>query len=124
MADIRQGLRTETLESHNGAGVAFHRARVTHGRDQVAYGIHGQVFEHFLSPGIDRDELLTRIGFQRTACPFTRDNSSHCLAVSESFDVGAFAAAFARAFEALHEADRHFDRCGLFLEARDFPAKR
>ena len=124
MSSIHQGLKSEIIESHTGGGVEIVKARITHGRDDVAHGLHALVNTSSYSPGIRREEFLGKLGFSAGPCPFARGAESYCLEVRETFDAGAFAAIFGEAFNALQEADRHLNQCGFFLEARDFPAKQ
>ena len=124
MAQIHSGLQTELLDSMADSGVTFDRTRAVHGKNDSAYGLHANVNTFTMSGGVDRPQFLSMIGFRQTACPFGQGAPRYCREIEESFDVATFAAAFAEAFRALSEADRHLKRCGFFLEGRDFPAKR
>lgn len=123
MSEIHAGLATENLASHVGGHVEFRLTRVTHGRDQLAYGLHASANYYSFGTGIEPTEFLEKLGFRRYACPFASGRDPHCVAVDESMDVTAFAEAFGRAFDALREASSDLERCGFFLEAREFPAK-
>jgi hypothetical protein len=124
MADIHQGLKSEVLGTTAGGGVDFTLARITHGREDVAAGVHARPVSHFISGGIDRDEFLRSFGFHHSACHFTRDSDSYCVEVANAFDLEAFAAAFGAAFESVRAADTNLQKCGFYIEARDFPAKQ
>ena len=124
MTDIHFGIRTESSSSHSGGGVQFTLAKVTHGRDQFAYGLHSLVMPSW-HPGIRPQDFLEKLGFGKTGCPLMLDREAYCLAVDvdEDLSVASFADAFGSAFENLREADRRLQQCGFYLESRDFPAK-
>ena len=122
MPDIHSGLQTEVLTSHTGGGVQFTLAKVTHGRDEMAYGLHASVTSYFLS-GVRQQDFLEQLGFRPQACPFVPGHEAYCLAVDAGLGAEAFAEAFGVAFDALREASRHLEQCGFYLESRDFPAK-
>ena len=122
MPDIHVGIRTESSTSHSGGGVQFTLAKVTHGRDQVAYGLHSSVSSYSLS-GVKQQDFLEQLGFRPHNCPFVSGREAYCLAVDEGLDPGAFADAFGAAFDELREASRHLEQCGFYLDSRDFPAK-
>ena len=122
MLDIHVGLQTERLTSHTGGGVEFTLAKVTHGRDQVAYGLHASVHSHSLG-GVSSQDFLEHLGFRLQDCPFTSSREAYCVAVDEGVDAAAFAEAFGAAFDVLRKANGHLERCGFYLESRDFPAK-
>ena len=122
MLDIHVGLQTERLTSHTGGGVEFTLAKVTHGRDQVAYGLHASVHSCSLS-GVSRQDLLEALGFRLHDCPFVSGREAHCLAVDQGLGAPAFANAFGAAFDQLRQASRHLEQCGFYLGSRDFPAK-
>jgi hypothetical protein len=123
MPDIHSGQRTEQVDSARDAGVDFSLIRVIHGRDNESFGVHATPFEHYLSGGIDRDDLLVMLGFRAGGCSITRDRETHCMEVGPGFDLVTFVGAFARAFTALHDAEQRLERCGFFLGTRQFPAR-
>ena len=122
LPDIHAGLQTQSLMSHAGGGVQFTLAMVTHGRDQMAYGLHSSVTSHFLG-GVRQPDFLERLGFRLHDCEFVSGREAYCLAVDEGLDVAAFANAFGAAFDELREASRHLKQCGFYLDSRNFPAK-
>jgi hypothetical protein len=63
------------------------------------------------------------MGFHRARCPFAKSEDSLCLGVAEDFDWQRFIRAFDAAMTLAKQADKHLQRCGLYLESRDFSAK-
>ena len=122
MPDIHAGLQTELLTSHSGGGVQFQLAKVIHGRDRVAYGLHASVHTYF-SASVSPQDFLLRLGFRSEDCPFVSGSEIYCLAIDEDLDTAAFVDVFGTAFDALREAQHHLNQCGFYLESGDFPAK-
>ncbi|PKN82955.1 MAG: hypothetical protein CVU47_01300 [Chloroflexi bacterium HGW-Chloroflexi-9] len=124
MGDIHSGMRIETLSTGAGGGVEFTLARVVNGKADVSYGLHGAQRTHSLSGGVDRDDLLQWLGFRNLGCGITRDRETFCIAVDEEFDLDGFVSAFTEAQGLISTSDQLLQRCGFFLESREFPAKQ
>lgn len=123
MPDIHAGLAVENLASHAGGNVTFTLTRVTHGRGQFAYGLHASTNYYSFGTGIAPMGFVGKLGFRQYTCPLAAGRDAYCLPVDENMDVAEFAEAFGSAFDALREASSELERCGFFLEDREFPAK-
>jgi len=120
---IHQGLRTETLRTATGGEATFTEIAVTHGKDDLARGLHAVKLSFNLSGGVKAEDVLGWLGFSQGACSLIRERDAFCMAAPSGLDLAAFASAFGTAVTEALAADKDLQECGFFLENRDFPAK-
>ncbi len=120
---IHQGLRTERLGTAVGGEVTFTEMAVTHGKDDVARGLHAVKRSFNLSGGVTDEDVLGWLGFNQTACQLIGERDAFCMPAPNGLDLPAFTSAFGTAVAEALAADKDLQTCGFFLESRDFPAK-
>ena len=122
-SDIHIGMRTEIMDSQSASNVEFRKAKIVHGRDDNAFGIHASS-SVMMSSGIHPLEYLERLKFRPNDCPVASRTPATCLPVDQEFELGKFAISFEESYEAFKEANRLLGQCGYFLDDQHAPAKR
>jgi hypothetical protein len=118
LADLHNALKTEEIGRADGGGVELVLMRLRHGKDSVTYSLHARPSTYSMS-GFQMTDVLAVLGFERERCAFVVGNECYARAAAADFDITAFAKALPRAHDALHQAERHLDACGLPLNRRE-----
>ena len=111
--DLHSSLQTDELGKQSGGGVEFTLVRLRDSKTAFRGSLHGRSTT-WSTAGLQSSDALSILGFKRQRCPFSYGDG-FCIEVSPDFDLARFAAAFSAYFDALRQAERHLDACGLFL---------
>lgn len=113
MSDLHTALKTTEIARIQVGGIEFAQVRLQHGRDQFEETLHARP-NSYSTAGLQRTDLLSLIGFQRSQCAFLA-GECYVRRISSEFNLQAAADAIAKAYERLVTAERHLEACGLWF---------
>jgi hypothetical protein len=112
--DHHAALKTEVVASASGPLIQAKVARLFWGKNDFALSLHVRPGSYTTS-GLQTTDLLGYLGFERKPCAFVDKRECYCCWVGHDFPLEKFVAAFAESYNALCQADRHFEACGFFV---------
>lgn len=112
--DAHAALKVEVAGKATGAGVEFTLTKLTWGKDDFAFSLHGAPTT-FTTSGFQTTDFLAYLGFNREACSFTAKGECYSRFVAAGIDLSVFGSAFEESFKFLREAQQHLEACGFFL---------
>jgi len=91
--DLHSALKTEIVQVAADGGIDYKIARLQSSKDDIAYSLHAYPATFSFS-GIQRDGLLSHLGFKIGNCAFFPQGKCLARAVSAEFPLVDFAKAF------------------------------
>lgn len=120
MRDLHSALKTDVLGQFQAGGVSYVLVRLQYGRSDISYSLHASAMTSF-SSGLQIPGVLTHLDFEASNCIFIPGGRCLVREVADGFDLHRFSEAFTRCFNALNEADKHFQQCGIHVPRDDSP---
>ncbi|HBA39449.1 MAG TPA: hypothetical protein DCZ05_06835 [Deltaproteobacteria bacterium] len=120
MRDLHSALKTDVIGQHQAGGVSYVLVRLQHSKTEISHSLHASSMS-FSTSGLQRPGMLLGLGFELSNCSFIPGGKCFAREVADGFDLPTFAEAFTRCFNALNEADRHFQQCGIYVVRGEGP---
>jgi len=114
--ELHSALKTEVLTTVEAGGTQLSLVRLIHGRDKSTLTLHANPTT-FTTFGLQTTDVLSMLGFTRSACAFIVGSQCYARAVADSFDLEEFTRVFPPGSRALVEAERLFLDCGLTISS-------
>lgn len=112
--DFHSALKTEEIASVDASGTQLKLVKLVQGRERSTLTLHANPTS-FSTYGLQTTDVLSILGFQRSACPFMVGGQCYAKDVADDFNINEFARVFPIASKALIEAERLLLDCGLTI---------
>lgn len=113
MRDLHSALKTQILAKVGAHGAEWAVLRLQYGKDDIVDSLHVRP-NTYSSAGLQSTDLLAYADFKRSRCP-SLFGECYVREVPAGFSLEAFGSAFAAAYSALRQSEKHLDACGIFL---------
>lgn len=114
MTDLHSALKTSVVGDHTDGGIQYLQVRLQYGKDSFRDTLHAKPSQ-FSTSGFQATDMLSLIGFSRSACAFHRAEC-YCREVRPDINLPALAQAVSKSLALIQTADDQLSRCGLYLD--------
>lgn len=111
MKDLHSALKTSIIQEADASGFRFKHVRLQYAKDDFLDTLHVHP-SSYSSAGLQSTDLLSYMGFRRSACAFHR-GECYVNVIPQEFDIQTFGKSAAAALSQLEQAENHLQNCGL-----------
>ncbi len=119
--DPHSAPKSDVLEKQIAGWASFTLVSLRWSKERSGFSLHAEPRTHSLSGQIQVTDFLQQIGFRRSLCGFVDQRECYALSVGENFDFKSFLGVFTESFDAIQEAEKSLERCGLSLPHPEGP---
>jgi hypothetical protein len=112
--DLHAALKTEVVSAHDLPGLRLVLTKLVWGKDEFAFSLHAAPTS-YSTYGLQMPDLLSFLGFTRSACPFTGRDECYARWIDPRLNIAALGEALTGAHGALTKAQGHLEACGFLL---------
>ena len=117
MADLHSALRADILGRATSPekSIEFALVKLTRARDRFSLVVHAYPSSYSFS-GVQTADILGFLGFTMNRCTVFEGGKCYAREVSDHFELDTFARGFGPACQAVQDAEKDLNNCGLTLE--------